>query len=69
MIIVLSFCIYFRLYHFKRLLFSLQAAEEDLGKNMIDQMVWIPENLAQNASVRITVYRDTMLRPLEVSYL
>lgn len=69
MIIVLSFYMYFRLYHFERLLFSLQAAEEDLGKNMIDQMVWIPENLAQNASVRITVYRDTMLRPLEVSYL
>ncbi|KAG7244154.1 hypothetical protein INR49_004227 [Caranx melampygus] len=42
-----------------------KAAEEDLGKDMIDQMVWIPENLAQNASVRITMYRDTMLRPLE----
>ncbi|XP_044232196.1 adenylate kinase 9 isoform X1 [Thunnus albacares] len=42
-----------------------QAAEEELQKDIIDQMVWTPENLARNASRRINTYKDKMLRPLE----
>ncbi|XP_040920922.1 adenylate kinase 9 [Toxotes jaculatrix] len=42
-----------------------QSAEEELQKDVIDQMVWTPENLASNAISRINVYKDTMLGPLE----
>ncbi|XP_026196504.1 adenylate kinase 9 isoform X2 [Anabas testudineus] len=42
-----------------------QAPEQDLPKDFIDQMVWTPENLARNALLRITMYKDMMLRPLE----
>ncbi|XP_071335378.1 adenylate kinase 9 isoform X3 [Trachinotus anak] len=42
-----------------------KAAEEELQKDIIDQMVWIPENMARNALIRINMYKDTMLRPLE----
>lgn len=47
--------------------FCLQAPELDL--TVIDQMVWKPENLARNALLRISIYKDTVLRPLEVSWL
>ncbi|KAM9339254.1 adenylate kinase 9 [Symphorus nematophorus] len=42
-----------------------QAGEEELQKDIIDQMVWTPENLARNAFTRINMYKETMLRPLE----
>ncbi|XP_044026265.1 adenylate kinase 9 isoform X2 [Siniperca chuatsi] len=42
-----------------------QAGEKELQKDIIDQMVWTPENLARNAFSRIDIYKDTMLRPLE----
>ncbi len=48
--------------------FCLQAGEEELQKDVIDQMVWTPENLAGNAFSRINMYKDTMLRPLEVGH-
>lgn len=48
--------------------FCLQSGEEELQKDVIDQMVWTPENLARNGFHRINMYKDTMLRPLEVSY-
>ncbi|XP_028996681.1 adenylate kinase 9 [Betta splendens] len=38
-----------------------QPPEEELP----DQTVWTPENLSSNALLRINMYRDTMLRPLE----
>lgn len=47
----------------------LQSPEEELPQDVIDQMVWTPENLARNALLRISMYKDTMLRPLEVSCL
>lgn len=31
-------------------------------------MVWIPDNFAENAFDRINTYKETMLKPLEVSY-
>ncbi|XP_070781653.1 adenylate kinase 9 [Enoplosus armatus] len=37
----------------------------ELQKDIIDQMVWTPENLPRNAFPRINMYHDTMLRPLE----
>ncbi|XP_029281159.1 LOW QUALITY PROTEIN: adenylate kinase 9 [Cottoperca gobio] len=42
-----------------------QAVGEELQKDIIDQMVWTPENLATNAFHRINMYKNTMLRPLE----
>ncbi|XP_056260814.1 adenylate kinase 9 isoform X1 [Seriola aureovittata] len=42
-----------------------KAVEEELQKDIIYQMVWIPENLDRNAFIRINMYKDTMLRPLE----
>ncbi|XP_069370668.1 adenylate kinase 9 [Paralichthys olivaceus] len=42
-----------------------QAAEEELQRDVIDQMVWVPENLTQNALTRINMYKDTVLKPLE----
>ncbi|KAF3849885.1 hypothetical protein F7725_019604 [Dissostichus mawsoni] len=44
-----------------------QAGSEVLPKDIIDNMVWTPENLDKNALHRINMYKDTMLRPLEVS--
>lgn len=41
--------------------------EEELSKDTNDRMVWTPEYLAKNAFVRINMYKDNMLRPLEVS--
>ncbi|XP_037607172.1 adenylate kinase 9 [Sebastes umbrosus] len=38
---------------------------EELKKDIIDHMVWTPENLAGNALNRINRYKDTMLKPLE----
>ncbi|XP_035472613.2 adenylate kinase 9 isoform X1 [Scophthalmus maximus] len=40
-------------------------AEEELEKDVIDQLVWPTENLARNAFIRINMYKDTVLRPLE----
>lgn len=45
----------------------LQAGSEELQKDIIANMVWTPENLDKNALHRINMYKDTMLRPLEVS--
>ncbi|KAE8286847.1 Adenylate kinase 9 [Larimichthys crocea] len=42
-----------------------QPREEELQKDIIDQMVWTPENLPRNAFSRINMYKNTMLRPLE----
>ncbi|XP_047429649.1 adenylate kinase 9 [Mugil cephalus] len=42
-----------------------QAEEEELSRDTINQMVWMPENLAENAFLRINMYNDTMVRPLE----
>uniref|UniRef100_UPI003AAF6DC3 adenylate kinase 9 n=1 Tax=Centroberyx gerrardi TaxID=166262 RepID=UPI003AAF6DC3 len=42
-----------------------QVGEEELQKDIIDQMVWTQENSAKNAFLRINMYKDTMLRPLE----
>lgn len=50
------------------LFFYMQPAEEELEKDVIDQLVWPTENLARNAFIRINMYKDTVLRPLEVSY-
>lgn len=50
-------------------IFCLQASEQEPPKDAFDQMVWTPENLARDASLRISMYRDTMLRLLEVSWL
>lgn len=49
--------------------FCLQAGEEELQKDIINQMVCTPENLAKNALHRINMYKDSMLRPLEVTYI
>ncbi|XP_065820230.1 adenylate kinase 9 [Labrus bergylta] len=42
-----------------------EEEEQEIQKDIIDQMVWTPENLPRNAFPRIKMYRDTMLRPLE----
>ncbi|KAM9703756.1 adenylate kinase 9 [Menidia menidia] len=42
-----------------------QAEEEELSMTIVDQMVWVPENLPRNAFVKINVFKDTLLRPLE----
>ncbi|KAL3052487.1 hypothetical protein OYC64_005101 [Pagothenia borchgrevinki] len=42
-----------------------RAGSEELQKDIIDNMVWTPENLDKNALHRINMYKDTMLRPLE----
>uniref|UniRef100_A0A3Q1CXD4 Nucleoside-diphosphate kinase n=1 Tax=Amphiprion ocellaris TaxID=80972 RepID=A0A3Q1CXD4_AMPOC len=42
-----------------------QAEEEELPKENLDQIVWRPEYLARNTSVGISMYKDTVLRPLE----
>ncbi|XP_034999516.2 adenylate kinase 9 [Hippoglossus stenolepis] len=42
-----------------------QAAGERLQRDVIDQMVWAPENLTRNALIRINMYKDTVLKPLE----
>ncbi|XP_029352962.1 adenylate kinase 9 [Echeneis naucrates] len=42
-----------------------KVVEEELQRDSIDQMVWLPENLARNALIRINMYKDTLLRPLE----
>ncbi|XP_026174949.1 adenylate kinase 9 isoform X2 [Mastacembelus armatus] len=42
-----------------------QTVEEELPQDFIDQMVWTPENLATNVLLRINMYKDTTLRPLE----
>nr|XP_046228264.1 adenylate kinase 9 [Scatophagus argus] len=42
-----------------------QAREGELQKKIIDQMVWIPENLARNALLKINMYKHTMLGPLQ----
>lgn len=47
--------------------FQVQEEEEELSRYTVDRMVWTPEYLARNALVRINMYKDNMLRPLEVS--
>ncbi|XP_068199434.1 adenylate kinase 9 [Antennarius striatus] len=42
-----------------------QPDEEKLQKDTTDQMVWAPENLECNALLKINMYKDIMLRPLE----
>ncbi|KAK9531540.1 hypothetical protein VZT92_010959 [Zoarces viviparus] len=42
-----------------------QEEEQEIQKDIIGQMVWTPENLAKNVFLRINMYNDTMLRPLE----
>ncbi|XP_024863203.1 adenylate kinase 9 isoform X2 [Kryptolebias marmoratus] len=42
-----------------------QDEEKELQQDIIDQMVWTPENLPRNASIRINMYKDTLVRPLE----
>ncbi|KAM4633800.1 adenylate kinase 9 [Polymixia lowei] len=42
-----------------------KVGETELQKDIIDQMVWTQENIAENAFLRINMYKDTMLRPLE----
>ncbi|XP_008299656.1 adenylate kinase 9 [Stegastes partitus] len=44
---------------------SEEEQEEELPRSNTDQIVWTPENLARNASVRINMYKDAVLRPLE----
>ncbi|XP_063352163.1 adenylate kinase 9 [Pelmatolapia mariae] len=39
--------------------------EQELSKDTNGKMVWTPEYLAKNAFVRINMYKDNMLRPLE----
>ncbi|XP_028252479.1 adenylate kinase 9 isoform X2 [Parambassis ranga] len=41
------------------------AEEEELPRYIIDQMVWPSDNLVKNALIRINMYKNTMLRPLE----
>ncbi|KAK2856221.1 hypothetical protein Q5P01_004956 [Channa striata] len=41
------------------------ATEEELPKDAIYQMVWTPENLVRNVLLRISMYKDTVLGPLE----
>ncbi|XP_034436680.1 adenylate kinase 9-like [Hippoglossus hippoglossus] len=42
-----------------------QAAGKGLQRDVIYQMVWLPENLTRNALIRINMYKDTVLKPLE----
>ncbi|CAB1435475.1 unnamed protein product [Pleuronectes platessa] len=42
-----------------------QVAGKGLQRDVIDQMVWTPENLTLNALIRINMYKDTVLKPLE----
>lgn len=42
--------------------------EERLPKQITDQLVWVPEYEAKNSVSRINIYRDTILRSLEVSH-
>ncbi|XP_069014339.1 adenylate kinase 9 [Embiotoca jacksoni] len=42
-----------------------EEEEDQLSGVNIDQMVWTPETLLINVWVRINMYKDTMLRPLE----
>ncbi|KAF7661399.1 hypothetical protein LDENG_00263080 [Lucifuga dentata] len=42
-----------------------QVGGEEPQKNITGPMLWTPENLSENASLRINMYKDTMLRPLE----
>ncbi|XP_030261487.1 adenylate kinase 9 isoform X1 [Sparus aurata] len=42
-----------------------QTAEEEQQQDITVQMVWTPEKLARNVFLRINMYKDTMLRPLE----
>ncbi|XP_056150135.1 adenylate kinase 9 [Lampris incognitus] len=42
-----------------------QVKEKEHPWDLVDQMVWTPENTAENSSIRIGMYKDTMLRPLE----
>ncbi|XP_005914603.1 adenylate kinase 9 [Haplochromis burtoni] len=44
---------------------DVEEQEEELSKDTNDRMVWTPEYLAKNAFVRINMYKDNMLRPLE----
>ncbi|XP_034018068.1 adenylate kinase 9 [Thalassophryne amazonica] len=44
---------------------QLQAKEEDYHDTFMEEMVWTPENSTSNAFLRITTYKDTILRPLE----
>ncbi|XP_072219011.1 adenylate kinase 9 [Leuresthes tenuis] len=44
---------------------ELMAEEDELPKSITEQMVWTPENLPRNAFIRINMFKDTMLRPLE----
>ncbi|XP_039454978.1 adenylate kinase 9 isoform X1 [Oreochromis aureus] len=44
---------------------DVEEQEEELSKDTIDRMVWTPEYVAKNAFVRINMYKDNMLRPLE----
>ncbi|XP_030577131.1 adenylate kinase 9 isoform X3 [Archocentrus centrarchus] len=39
--------------------------EEELSRETVDRLVWTPEFLARNAFVRINMYKENMLRPLE----
>lgn len=48
--------------------FCLQTGDREFQKLTFEQMVWIPDNFAENAFNRITLYKETMLKPLEVSY-
>lgn len=56
------------IFYYTNRIFCLQTGEEELQKDITDQMVWTPDNLARNAIPRITMYKHIMLRPLEVSY-
>ncbi|XP_050927825.1 LOW QUALITY PROTEIN: adenylate kinase 9 [Lates calcarifer] len=42
-----------------------EAEEEEEQVILLTKMVWTPENLARNAFIRINMYKETMLRPLE----
>ncbi|CAB1435476.1 unnamed protein product [Pleuronectes platessa] len=44
---------------------GVQAAGQGLKRDVIYQMVWTPENLTRNALIRINMYKDTVLKPLE----
>uniref|UniRef100_A0A667Z4H0 Uncharacterized protein n=1 Tax=Myripristis murdjan TaxID=586833 RepID=A0A667Z4H0_9TELE len=42
--------------------------EQELHNDMINQMVWLPENSTENTSLSISMYKETTLRSLEVSF-
>jgi hypothetical protein len=50
-------------------LFVDQVEERELQKDMITQLVRAQENFPENAYRRVLLYKDTILRPLEVSVL